>query len=282
MLNFGLRELWLVAPRCRIDNRSYALASHAAEVLDSAKVVDDLEEALAGMTMVAGTSARVRAADNYIVRSPRQAAAALTGTSAVLFGPEDHGLSNQDLTRCQLQVVIPTADFSSLNLAQAVLVMAYELGVARGASGAGGDLVAAAPADSAPDNPAPAKDSAPGNPAPANSALANAAPAKDPAGDRGLATRDQVEQFYAQLQRTMLRIGYTDPPRAPSVMRMYRGLLDRAGPSAHELAALRGLASQVDWAARQPPKRLPAPPLEAAPLEAAPLDAPPTSAEDSD
>src|SRR5690606_37863173 len=126
MLNFGLSDLWLVAPRCRIDNRAYALASHAEEVLKTATTVDDLSEALAGRTLVAGTSARPRKAENYLVRSPREAAPQLGAGSAVLFGPEDHGLSNDELTLCQLHVVIPTRDFSSLNLAQAVLVVAYE------------------------------------------------------------------------------------------------------------------------------------------------------------
>src|SRR5690606_244355 len=123
----------------------------------------------------------------------------------VLFGPEDHGLSNDELTRCQVQIIIPTAEFSSLNLAQAVLVVAYEASLAR--------------------------DPEVGKP--------GAREARPPA------TRDQLEQFYAQLERTMLRIGYTDPNRAPGIMRLYRGLLDRAELSAHELAALRGLASQV-------------------------------------
>ena len=217
MLNFGLSELWLVAPRCRIDHRAYALASHAEDVLKNARVVDELEDAIAGTTFLAGTSARHRAAENYPVRSPRQAARSLTSDSAVLFGPEDHGLSNDELTRCQVQIIIPTAEFSSLNLAQAVLVVAYEASLAR--------------------------DPEAGKP--------GSREARPPA------TRDQLEQFYAQLERTMLRIGYTDPNRAPGIMRLYRGLLDRAELSAHELAALRGLASQVDWAARQDPEDLP-------------------------
>lgn len=229
MLNFGLKELWLVAPRCRIDHRAYALASHAAEVLDAARVVDDLEEAIAGTTLVAGTSARSRAAESYVVSDPREAAPRLVGanaSSAVLFGPEDHGLSNAELTHCQLQIVIPTLDFSSLNLAQAVLVIAYEASRA-----------ATAELDEAPASVAP----------------------------RDLASRDQLEQFYAQLKRTMLHIGYTDENRAPGIMRLYRALLDRAQLDAHELAALRGLASQIDWAAAQDSGELPDIPVEKLP-----------------
>lgn len=140
MLNFGLDELWLVAPRCKIDHRAYALASHAEEVLRTARIVDTLDEAIQGTALVAGTSARERAASNYVVLEPRVAAARLDGSSAVLFGPEDHGLANDDLTRCQLQISIPTKDFASLNLAQAVLVVAYECAMNGGRAVEGADL----------------------------------------------------------------------------------------------------------------------------------------------
>lgn len=216
MLNFGLSDLWLVAPRCRIDHRAYALASHAEEVLKSATVVDELTDALAGRSLVAGTSARPRKAENYVVRSPRQAAPQLGGDSAVLFGPEDHGLSNDELTMCQLHVVIPTLDFSSLNLAQAVLVIAYEVSRAAG-------------------NPADV-----------------AAIPVEP-----VATRDQVEGLYQQLEEAMLLIGYTDERRKPGIMRLFRGLIDRAEPTAHEVAALRGFVSQARWAANLEPGDLP-------------------------
>lgn len=216
MLNFGLTELWLVAPRCTIDHRAYALASHAGVVLKGAKVVDSLEDALFGVTMVAGTSARARAADNYRVETPRAAGSLLGEGSAVLFGPEDHGLANEELTRCQLQLTVPTDDFASLNLGQAVLLVAYEYFVAR--SPAGGTT---------------------------------AALRREPA------TRDQLEGFFGQLERELLHIGYTDENRAQGVMRLFRGLLDRAEVDAHELAALRGLAAQLRWAADQPPELVP-------------------------
>lgn len=222
MLNFGLDDLWLVAPRCRIDHRAYALASHAEEVLKSATVVDNLGEALKGRSLVAGTSARPRKAENYVVRSPRQAAPELSQSSAVLFGPEDHGLSNEELTVCQLHIVIPTLDFSSLNLAQAVLVVAYEAAVAASERpGDGSSDAVRLPHENSP------------------------------------ATRDQVEGFYRQLEDAMLLIGYTDERRKAGIMRLYRGLIDRANPTAHELAALRGLVSQASWAAKLEPGLLP-------------------------
>lgn len=223
MLNFGLDELWLVAPRCGIDHRAYALASHAGEVLKRAAVVETLEEALAGVTLVAGTSTRVRAAENYQVLTPREAAPRLDDRSAILFGPEDHGLSNDELTRCQLQIRVRTADFASLNLAQAVLLVAYEHHLAREAARA------------TPDEPA-----------------ARHQPAR-----REMATRDQLEGFFAQLESALLHIGYTDADRAPGVMRLFRGLIDRAEVDERELAALRGMAAQLRWAADQPPESVP-------------------------
>lgn len=235
MLNFGLRDLWLVAPRCRLDHRAYALASHAAEVLDTATVVPTLGEAIADRTTVLGTSARVRAADNFLELTPRAAAQALGPRDAVLFGPEDHGLSNEDLTRCQGQIVIPTQEFSSLNLAQAVLVVAYEVGMRRADNeGAQGSAAAASEGPDA-----------------AAGALAGLPAGHEPA------KREQLEGFYAQLARTLLHIGYTDESRLPGILRLYRGLIDRARPSAHDLAALRGMLRQTLWAADQPPENVP-------------------------
>src|SRR5690606_22647480 len=71
------------------------------------------------------------AADNYRVVTPREVGPKLSSSSAVLFGPEDHGLANDELTRCQFHVMVPTAEFASLNLAQAVLLVAYECHLAR-------------------------------------------------------------------------------------------------------------------------------------------------------
>lgn len=224
MFNFGLDDLVLVAPRCVIDARAHALATHAAELLERLRVVDTLAEAVEDQRLVFGTSARHRTAENYPVRSPRQAAEALLGQDvAVVFGPEDHGLSNADLNRCQAQVVIPTAAFSSLNLAQAVVVIAYEAFQAKLAAGA--SMVEA--------------------------------PSSAEAGTRdglvGHADRAQLEGMYAHLLRTFHLIGFTDASRERSIDRLMRGLFDRVALAPREVAALRGFLSQVAWAAHQPP-----------------------------
>ena len=126
MKNFGLAELYLVAPQRPLTRHAFALASHAEDVLASAVVVDTVAEALQGCTRALGTTARDRA-DAERVYTPREAAALpREGRTAVLFGPEDFGLSNEDLRRCQGYIRIPTAEYASLNLAQAVQLVAYE------------------------------------------------------------------------------------------------------------------------------------------------------------
>lgn len=130
MKNFGLSELYLVAPQRPLTRHAFALASHAEDVLAGAVVVESVAEALAGCTLALGTTARERAAAERVY-TPREAAALpREGRTAVLFGPEDFGLSNEDLRHCQGYIRIPTAEYASLNLAQAVQLVAYEYFVA--------------------------------------------------------------------------------------------------------------------------------------------------------
>ncbi len=126
MKNFGLSELYLVAPQRNLSRHAYALASHAEDVLDGATVCETVADALAGCTLALGTTARTRASQARVY-TPRKAAETLPREGvAVLFGPEDYGLSNDDLRHCQGYIQIPTAAYASLNLAQAVQLVAYE------------------------------------------------------------------------------------------------------------------------------------------------------------
>ena len=141
MANMGLGRLVLVRPRSLNRELMEATAtSHALRVLDEMQVYQELPEALAPYGLVVGTTARVgnRRGPFY---TPRQLAPVLLpepGTEAVpaafLFGPERMGLSTDDLQRCQKVIRIPTDDpeTSSLNLAQAVLLIGYELIMAAG------------------------------------------------------------------------------------------------------------------------------------------------------
>jgi len=132
MRNMGLHDLILVAPRNFDTERVYKMATHAAvDVARQAVVFDDLASALAPFQYVVGTTARFGSHRRTTSR-PREVARRLAAMSAenrtaLVFGPEDSGLTNDDVRLCHTLVTIPTADFSSLNLAQAVMILCYEL-----------------------------------------------------------------------------------------------------------------------------------------------------------
>jgi tRNA/rRNA methyltransferase len=132
MCNMGMRRLVVVSPENYDLQRVYRLATHAArEVVDEIALFDDLKTALTDYHFVVGTTARLGGERKRIV-TPGGMAAEVAEISrenqvALVFGPEDRGLSNADLRLCHRLVNIPTADFSSLNLAQAVMILCYEL-----------------------------------------------------------------------------------------------------------------------------------------------------------
>ncbi len=132
MKNFGLHDLALVKPACRIGMQARKMALHAVDILENARRTRTLGEAIADCALVLGTSNRggpyhepnmlpdigARYIAEHVVRGP----------VAILFGREDFGLLQEDLTHCQGTIRIPTSpEFSSLNLAQAVSLVSYEL-----------------------------------------------------------------------------------------------------------------------------------------------------------
>lgn len=135
MLNCGLTDLRLVNPRDGWPSESArATSSGATSVIDAARVYDTLAEALVDRTFVIATTARPREMLKPIV-TPEEAAAAIhkadatagQATSALVFGPERAGLDNDALTACDVVLNIPlNPDYMSLNLAQAVLLVAYQ------------------------------------------------------------------------------------------------------------------------------------------------------------
>ncbi len=132
MKNMGLSQLVLVAPRMQRDFWARAMAVHAADILDHTRTVGSLEDAVRDCGLVVGTTCRrgVYRAPNGTARElvPAILASAVQNQVAVVFGPEDHGLSNEDLKWCHRLLTIPAApEYPSLNLAQAVLVVCYEL-----------------------------------------------------------------------------------------------------------------------------------------------------------
>jgi len=237
--NFGLGGLWLVAPRCALDKEAYALAVHGAPVLDAAVTVATLDEALADRELAVATSARRRRHHAHASGDPEDVLAEMVGRrSALVFGPEESGLDNDALDRCQRVVTVPTAGHASINLAQTVVVLGYVWH--RTASG-----------------------ERPGAPAAATEAAAagsGSSPGRAPLGERApRADRAQVEAMLGQLRALMRRVGYSDAARETAVLRKYRALLTRIDPDEDEVTLLRGLWYQLAWAVEQVPERLPGP-----------------------
>jgi tRNA/rRNA methyltransferase len=219
MKNMGLHQLVLVNPQCDpLGSEARQMAVHAADILEAAQSVGGLPLALEGCQRAIATTGRVQTTQANL-ESPRAALPWLLqdgpspGQSALIFGPEDRGLSNDELKYAQRFLRIPTSEaYVSLNLAQAVGVCCYELHQSLAA------------------------------PAPLNSILP--VPLPD-------APMEALEGFYQHLESLLLQIGYLYPHTADSRMKKFRQLLNRAYPSAAEVAMLRGILSQAQWALGQ-------------------------------
>jgi tRNA/rRNA methyltransferase len=156
MLNFGLTDLRLVAPRDGWPNeKALAMASGASRVVEAARVVSSTAEAISAAQFVAAMTARPRESLTPVM-TPEAAARDMKSridrgeACALLLGPERTGLSNDDVMRADAIVSIPVNPaFASLNLAQAACVFAYEWAKADGLTAPPSDLDAAAPATKA-------------------------------------------------------------------------------------------------------------------------------------
>jgi tRNA/rRNA methyltransferase len=217
MKNMGLTQLVVVNPHCAVTGEeARRMAVHADDVLAQVRVVSSLPAALAGCQRAIATTGRDDYTDPSRLESPRQALPWLLGTpSALIFGPEDRGLSNAELDYAQRWVQIPASDrYTSLNLAQAAAICCYELYQA---------------AIAAPHTPTPPSDN--------------------------LAPLDTLERYYQGVEDLLLHIGYLYPHTAPSRMAKLRRLLQRAYPSSQELAMLQGMIRQLRWALSDPPPK---------------------------
>jgi len=134
MMNFGLKELHLVAPECEIGLEARRRAMHADKILANAKVHKNLEKALKGADMVVGTSGVKTSNEKKYPRitlTPRQFAEKVErfdGCVALLFGQEDFGLDSKTVERCDMLVSIPTSgEYPIMNVSHAASVLFYEL-----------------------------------------------------------------------------------------------------------------------------------------------------------
>ncbi len=134
--NMGISSLILVRPEQPDRGKMLKMATHeAAEIIENMKIHDSLEDALSEFGHVAGTTARQGRARRP-THLPRDAASMINRLStrnrvALLFGSENTGLSNSHLKYCNSLITIPTADFSSINLAQSVMIICHEIFTAR-------------------------------------------------------------------------------------------------------------------------------------------------------
>ncbi len=133
--NMGIRKLIVVDPLDCDLTRILKMATHSSEdIVADMEVYDSLEDALAPFNYIVGTTAR-KGSQRRTLTNPRKLASDLISISqrnsvALLFGPENRGLANREIKYCHVLVTIPTAEFSSLNLAQAVMIILYEIFVA--------------------------------------------------------------------------------------------------------------------------------------------------------
>ncbi len=129
MKNFGFRNLVLY--RCNVTRESYITASHARDVVESATVIESLEDYLAEKSFVAATTGmRGYNVGNYIRKAvtPKQLKEFITENSAILFGREDFGLFDDEIKLCNAVVSIPTSDeYPVMNVSHAAAVVLYEL-----------------------------------------------------------------------------------------------------------------------------------------------------------
>lgn len=213
MKTMGFSELVLVKPRhadAAEQPEAVAFASGAQDVLAAARVVESIDEALAGCNFAAAVSARLREFSPPII-APRSFAAQVATDgglqAALIFGNERFGLPNDAVERCNALINIPAnPDYSSLNLAQAVQVMAYECRVA--ACGDGRQATAV--------------------------------------GFQGdAAAVAQIDGMYQHLEQALVSIDFLDPANPKKLMSRLKRLFSRTQLETEEVNILRGIAKQI-------------------------------------
>lgn len=225
----GFSRLVLVSPRVphvQSDPEAIAMASGADDVLASAHIVPRLADALNGVHWSMALTARLREYGPPQL-TPRAAAGvareqAVHGEIALVFGNERTGLSNEDVERCSALAHIPANPaYSSLNLAQAVQVLSYELRT----------MYLSA------DDAMPAAARAPGGPG-------------EPGGAR--AASDEIESMYAHLESALVALDFLDPANPKKLMSRLRRLFARSGLEREEVNIVRGIAKHILLKTKRP------------------------------
>jgi len=215
----GLSSLHLVTPKIYPSADATAMASGADDILQNAVLHHSLDSALEGCPLVLGTSARMRSLPMPMIDARRAANQALTESTshdvAILFGRERYGLVNEEMQRCQFLVNIPSnPEYSSLNLAQAVQIISYELRVAA----QGFSDISVDPVD------------------------------WEPVDDR------QMEGLFEHLEQTLLDLRFLNPNQPRRLMMRLRRLFNRARPDQNEINILRGILKASQDAVEKGPE----------------------------
>ncbi len=223
MKTMGLSRLYLVNPETPVTEDSYALSAGAPELLDQAVICTSLGEALQGAEIVIGASARKRTIERPLL-SPRSMAHFAVSSAvqnvevALVFGCERTGLTNEELEICGYHVTIDAnPQYSSLNLAMAVQVLAYEVRTAfleREEKGASADLTPSEPREI-------------------------------------LADGCEVEGFYQQLEKVLFKSGFLRVNGETPVLRKIKRIFTRPYLTRDDVHILRGILSTVDKAMKQ-------------------------------
>lgn len=238
MKTMGLHDLVLVAPKQFPHADASSLASSASDVLAQARVVATLEEAIADCQLVLGASARNRTIGlpQLDARSAGETAeqhARVGAKVAFVFGREDRGLTNDELMQCHAHVFIPTnPEYGVLNVAAAVQVLAYE---ARMASLLAESEVAAELTGTYSQRPQPVPEPL----------AQRTMPMTLVPWDEELVNGEDMTQFYAHCERTLIAIGFLDPENPRQIMTRLRRLFGRTRLDRPEYNLLRGFFKRV-------------------------------------
>lgn len=211
MKNMSLRSLYLVEPEKFPSPEAMDRAAGADDVLQGAVICASLDEALKDSHLVIGTSSRARRIE-WPTLDPAAGASRLVegaqhGPVALLFGQERTGLLNSELDRCHFVVTIPADEaYSSLNLASAVQILAYEI---------------------------------------YRAVLAGAAASTTEAREDRPASNEDMQRFYQHLDEVLQEIGFLDPDNPRYLMRRLMRLFNRAGMDNNEINIMRGILTAI-------------------------------------
>ena len=221
MKNMGFERLALADPAANHLNReAMDRAMEGRSILQEAKVYPGLKEAVSECQRVVGTSGKLRNSPVPLI-APRELAEKYSKAPgdqwALVFGPEDTGLKNDDLILCDTLINIPTApELTSLNISHAVMVVLYEL-----------FIISFSPPEGAP------------------LGLGEGARRVDEGERPPVITASQRESLFAHWQEALLHIGFLDPKNPARIMDDIRHIFNRAGLNLREADILRGIARQI-------------------------------------